>query len=668
MKIAPGDIVELFEQKRMMTGLCLETKNHKLTVLTEIGKTMLLPQSRILHRSRIPIDAALSKEEIITKLKELSALRNQISEVYDLENIWKKIDLKQQTLIPAQLTHLFPNSAIEQADREAGFLRAVFFDKRYFKIVDGFVYVFSEAEAQENIAQIKAQQKELDIADKLVRWLEKKIQYPEIHDPFPEGYDRLIEVLKADVVNASVEPADKNLISSVMRRIPTEMRMPPFDILVLLGEFEPDENLDLIKFRYPKEFSKESYDEIQYLLTNPFTISRERTNFEDLPCITIDNQDTLDCDDALSFEILPENRFEIGIHISDVCHWIHPGSFLDEEARERGQTLYLPTKTWHMFPPIFAETIAGLKTETPQPAISIFAVIAENGAIESSRFYRSTIRVCKRLTHDDVDNEIEKEPYVSLLKIVNNLQRNRLDNGAVIMPRPEITIDAKNPDKLVIHRRNRQTASQLIVSELMILANSLIAGYAAQSDIAFPYRHQKKAEEAFPKSGAEFDPYISYCQKKVIPRADYSLKAKPHATLGLQYYTNMTSPIRRYFDVLAQRQFLSLLGFDDPYPRHELADLLKDLEISIARATTISMHQHRYWLLKYLAAFTGKTVNATVLDRITNGYQIWLEELCFDTFLPLSFSHKLLPGQAISVVIERVVPRDNYLKLRLRET
>ena len=668
MKVTPGNIVELFEQKRMMTGLCLEVKSNRLTVLTETGKTMLLPQSRIIHQSTASINMTLEREEIVAKLKEISSLRNKIAKEFDLEHLWKTIDCQQNTLIPAQLTPHFPDLPFDQADNEAGFLRAVSLDKRYFRITDGFVHVYSPTEVQEIITQIEAQKKELKIIQNLIFWLQKKIQEPKNYkESPPDGYTRLINALIADSVRASIESADKNLFSSVIKQLQTETRMSSFDLLVLLGEFEPNENLDFIKFNYPKDFSKESYDEIQYFLTNPFTIGPERSNLEDLHCITIDNQETLDYDDAISFEKLSENRFKIGVHISDVCHWIQPGSFLDEEARERGLTLYLPTKTWNMFPQIFAETIAGLKIGAPQPTVSIFAIIDENGILEGSSFYRSIIRVTKRMTHDDVDKEIDKEPYRTLLKIANILQKNRLENGAVIMPRPEITIDAKQPEKLVIHRRNRQTASQLIVSELMILANNLIAGYAAQSDIAFPYRHQEKAEEPFPKSNVEFDPYISYCQKKVIPRAEYSLRAKPHNTLGLPYYTNMTAPIRRYFDVLAQRQFLSLLGFDEPYPRHELEDLLKDLEVSTARATTISMHQHRYWLIKYLAAFTGKTVEAIVLDRIAKGYQIWLEDLCFEAFLPLSFSHKLYPGQAVSVVIERAVPRDNILKLRLKE-
>jgi exoribonuclease II len=667
MTIKPGDILEIFEQKRLMSALCLGLKNNRLTIVTETGKLMALSHSRVIHHTPTSIDPTSPRKELVARLRDISTLRDNIAENCNLEKIWGSIDCRGQMVFISKLAGNDPGTAIDPKDHEAGFLRAIHSDKRFFKSINGSIYVFSETEVQENLARIEAREKEHAIVTHLVKWLDKKIREPRMTESPPAGYDRLVTALKADVTQITAEPGDKNLLSSVMKQLRPGSQWTHFKLLVLLGEFGPDENLDFIKFRYPPEFSKEAWNEVHSIVKRSFIAGPERTNLEALPCMTIDNQKTLDYDDAISFVELPGHRYEVGIHITDICHWIQPGSFLDEEARERGQTLYLPPKTWHMFPQVFAETIASLRLGVSQPAISIFAVLAENGTVENTRFFRSVIRIAHRLTYDDVDSDIDSEPFKSLLNIVTVLQENRLKNGAVIMPRPEITIDAQNPGKLIIHRRNRQSASQLIVSELMILANNLVAKLAAQSGIAFPYRHQKKAEEPVPKSNFEFDPYISYCQRRVMPRADYSIKPRPHHTLGLDYYTNITSPIRRYFDVLAQRQFLSLLGFDEPYATEELAGLLNDLESSVSRATTISMHQHRYWLLKYLAGCQGDILEAMVLDRVSNGYQIWLKELCLDAFLPLSFAHKLYPEQLISVVIERVVPRENLLKLRLKE-
>jgi len=252
-----------------------------------------------------------------------------------------------------------------------------------------------------------------------------------------------------------------------------------------------------------------------------------------------------------------------------------------------------------------------------------------------------------------------------MLAFARQLRRRRIESGAIIMPRPEITVDASDPRRIVIRKRQRQADSQLIISEFMILANRLAAERVAREKLPFPYRTQSAPKDMVPRSDDEFNPYVSYCQRRIMPRAENSLDPRPHYSLGLDAYTNITSPLRRYFDVLAQRQLRAALGVDEPYSRDQLDTLLKELEPGISRAQYVSHHRTRYWLLKYLAAFKGKTVKAIVLDRFPNRYQIWLESLCMDADLPLAFGHTLVPEQRIDVIIEQVHPREDLLKLRL---
>lgn len=663
----PGDVVEIFEQRKLLTAICLGYKNNRLVLLTESSKMMTLSDSRIIHTSRERLNPAESRKELITRLRNISSDRDLAANSLDMENLWKHFDCKGQVISPAQLHSAIASSNhIHPTDYEAGFLRAVHNDKLYFKNSNKSVYINTEEEVAKNKARLEEELIEQQFIDGLVQWINKSLHSTQTPDVLPEGYDRLIETLKADATQKPIDQKDKNLLTSVMKQLTSNTKMSSFDLLVHLGEFDLDENLDIIRFQYPTAFMKEALFEVEKLQQQSLADFPKRQDLTHLECFTIDNHHTKDFDDALSFRRKNNHYYEIGIHIADVAYWVSSGSYLDQEALERGQTLYLPPKTWHMFPALFSESIASLTKEQNKPALSVLVTLNTDASIHSFEVIPSVINISKQFTYNDVDTNIESDPFADLLQIARLLLKKRMSSGAIIMPRPEINIDATNTEQIVIRRRNRQTHSQLIVAELMILTNSIISGLAAQSDLPFPYRCQEKPAETAPRSDDEFNPYIAWCQRKIMPRADYSLKPKPHFTLGLQSYTNITSPIRRYFDVLAQRQLKAILGIEKPYSHNELESLMTDLEASVARASAISHNQHNYWLLKYLEGFQGQTIDAMVMDRISNGYQVFLMQLCMDAFLPLSFGHKLYPEQVVKVILERVSPRDNSLKLRLK--
>jgi exoribonuclease II len=667
--INPGDVVEIFEQKRLMTAVCVGYKSNRLQLVTETSKLMTLSESRVIHTSRDRLNPAKPRKEVITNLRVISSDRHRVSQSFDLETLWNSMDFKGQSVSLQRLGSFFKtDESLNLSDVEAGFLRAVHNDKIYFKNIDQAVYVYTEQEATENMERLDEQNREQRIVSELVTWINDTFRLTQTHNSSPpEGYDRLIHSLKADATQKPLNQNDKNLMTSVIKQLATRTKMSSFDLLVRLKELDPDENLDFIRYQYPVNFMKETLKDVHALIEHPPALESDRHDLTNLECFTIDNYQTKDYDDALSFHQINNTQCEIGIHIADVSYWVSSGSNLDQEALERGLTLYLPPKTWYMFPEPFSENIASLKEKELKPAMSVLVTINTDGTVQSSRIVSAVINVSKQFTYNYVDTNIDSPPFSNLLAIAETLQKNRLKNGAVIMPRPEINIDASNSEQIVIHRRNRQSPSQLIVSELMILANSIVSEFAAGTDIPFPYRCQDKPDETIPRSDHVFNPYVSYCQRKVMPRAGYSLTPQPHFSLGLQNYTNFTSPIRRYFDVLAQRQLKAVLGLDKPYSFEEMEMLMTELDASAARAFVISNNQHRYWLFRYLEGFQGQTVDAMVLDRFSNGYQVFLMDLCLDAFLPLSFGHKLYSEQVIKVILERVSPRENVLKLRLKE-
>ena len=667
-----------------MTALCLGYKKNRLNLITETSKLLNLTPSRVIHHSRDRMDPGAPRKTIIDYLRKLSGIRDRVAAAIDLEQLWQSIDPKGSWIDVSGLPCPESDFAeeINRDDRIAGILRAIHSQRSFFRYSDNRLYINTSDEVVSIMKRLQEQEKENAIIDRLAKWLDGRIQKRPETNSKPDGYDRLVTALKMEVAQIPDSP-DRSFLNAITKQIRSDQALTNFDILVLLGEYSPDENLDIIRTRYPITFSDQALDELAILQQRNPDISSRRIDLTDLPCFTVDGPQTLDFDDAISCVNLPDHRTQIGIHIADISFWIPPGSFLDEEARERGQTLYLPQKTWHIFPERFAESIATLRSGSVKPAMSILVTFRDGDlnslrtpasgvlrtdvmqAIESVSIHPSVIRIEHQMTYDQVDLEISCEPYATLLRLATGLRESRLNGGAIIMPRPEISIDARNPDRIVIHRRNRQSDSQLIISELMILANRQVARIAASSGLPFPFRHQQNPDEPVPRSDDVFNPHIAYCQRRLMPRAEQSTIAGRHFTLGLDSYTNITSPIRRYFDVLAQRQFRAILGLDEPYTGQELSTLMDELELSVARATAIAYRQNRYWLLKYLTGLQGQAIKATVLDRFSSGYQIWLDNICIDAELPLSFGRKLFPEQEISVILERVSARDDILKLRL---
>lgn len=667
--VQPGDLVEFIEQKRVLTALCLSTRNHRSKLLTETSRLMTLSSPRFIHVTPRAIDISVDRKQQIEGLRSIASVRRSLENNVDLQDVWNKIPSRGTVESPGTLLEHagipFPESS--QSDRESAFLRKVISTRCYFKLVQQRVYVFTEDEVLQALQKQKERDQEKLAVKQLAEWIRLTVSKAmqsetQCKSVDPNLKSRLIDALIADAAGLTDQP-DKQWLKKIIKQTSLIPQKTSFQLLVELKHFSPDENLNLYKYGFPTHFSDEAEQELSCLPS--VSPDAHRRDLTDLDCFTIDGSNTTDMDDALSIEQLTNSELRIGVHITDVSSLIHTDSMLDYEARERGLTLYLPDRTWHMFPDRFAEDLASLRESTNRPCISTFIHVDNTNKVISKEVISSIIHIRKRMTYDDVDQQINEPRFTALLKLAQKLRDDRISNGAVIMPRPEVNIDATQPGKMVFRKRQRQSPSQLIVSELMILSNGIAAELAAESGLPFPFRTQPRPTDPIPQNNNAFNPHIAYTQRRMMPRAETAISVKPHFSLGLNAYTNITSPLRRYFDVLAQRQLKAVLGLDEPYSRENLYILMKELEISVSKASAVTTHSRRYWFLKYLRALKGKTLDAIVLDRFPNRYQIWLEKFCMDADLPLVFGRKLLPEQRVKVVVEQVLPRDDVLKLRL---
>ena len=438
-----------------------------------------------------------------------------------------------------------------------------------------------------------------------------------------------------------------------------------FDLLIKLGVWEENENLDIYRLGISKDFSdmtiKNSNEIIAtYKKTN--LDSSLRKDLTGLPVMTIDGQSTLDFDDAISIE-RDGQEYRIGIHISDVGDIIPKDSSLDMEARARASSIYMPDNKISMLPPELSEDICSLKKGEIRPAISVFAKLTPLAQVTDFGIIPSIIKVKRQLTYYDVNQNTEKDEEIKTLHtLALHFRKHRLAYGATQITLPEINVWFNEKNELSIKKVDRESPGRLLVSEMMILANWLMARFLSDNDTPAIFRSQPPPKERIIKDdkGSIFE---NWTQRKFLSRGVLGHKAGNHSGLGLNAYVTATSPIRKYFDLATQRQIRAILGLESPYSKHEMKNLIKVLGQPMLAVGRIQFQRHRYWILKYLERKIGQREEAIVLDKRRSNYMILLNEYMIECKIPVSTSGNLKPKDLIHVTIQHVSARNDVLSV-----
>ncbi|MBW1982425.1 MAG: RNB domain-containing ribonuclease, partial [Deltaproteobacteria bacterium] len=179
------------------------------------------------------------------------------------------------------------------------------------------------------------------------------------------------------------------------------------------------------------------------------------------------------------------------------------------------------------------------------------------------------------------------------------------------------------------------------------------------------YRSQDKPQEIVEPDASD-ELYRNYRQRRYLSRAQLGTKPAPHSGLGLAAYTSWSSPIRRYVDLIVQRQLKSMIrGMPPVYQESALQDIILKIALPQSRAQFVKRHWTRYWILKYLEKEKIKTLDALVLDQGRRTYHLLLPQFLLEASMPLSEGRDLNPGDHFRAEIVRVSAREEVLKLRM---
>ena len=358
----------------------------------------------------------------------------------------------------------------------------------------------------------------------------------------------------------------------------------------------------LIKIKYWSEFNN-PYPQRNKIYNDEdleFNESiKDRKDLTHLTCFAIDNSDSSDADDAISID-----GDRVWIHIADVASFVDINSDLDLFAQKRASNLYLPNQVLHMLPPKISE-VCSLGVHEISNAVSV-GFLMNDSEISDIEIHLSQIRVTK-MSYEEADKSLHENIWLSKLnEIAKEHKKYRDSSGALRLNLPKTDIKIKDHRVMVFPQI--ESESREMVSEMMVLAGRVIAQYSIKNNISMPYLSQAsgKFSDEIIENIYNLSLSKAFEAAKGFSRSKLSVKPSMHAGLGLEAYIRVTSPMRRYLDLIVQHQLinyisgLELLSEDDIKSRIKvnnasMSKINKAIRQSVEHFRCLYFKQNRSW-------------------------------------------------------------------------
>ena len=424
--------------------------------------------------------------------------------------------------------------------------------------------------------------------------------------------------------SSSAEPGEMVLVE--ITRWPTATRGPVGRVTEVLGTIdEPGVDTQIIirKFGLPDVHSPESVEEARRLgtLVKEKDI-RGRTDFRPVTTVTIDGEHARDFDDAITIERLKNGNYWLGVHIADVSHYVKEGSALDEEAYERGTSVYFTERAVHMFPAELATGLCSLNPHVDRLVQSCLMEVDRRGTVVRYEMHDGVINSDARMTYTAVNAIVaehdaaaraEYRELVPMFEMMHELfgilHQRRRRRGSIDFDLPEAEVILTEYGEIEAIIASERNVAHRLIEEFMLLANETVAAHLVEQDVPCLHRVHEAPDvkkvadfEAFITTlgyslGGGMTPQPKHFQKlidrmrgkpeerpiaalmlRTMQKAKYDAVSVGHFGLAAEHYTHFTSPIRRYPDLVVHRMLReSRQGRLTQARREELEDDLPEV-------------------------------------------------------------------------------------------
>lgn len=482
------------------------------------------------------------------------------------------------------------------------------------------------------------------------------------------------------------KPGDK--VSCTLIQWDDERGYPQAKIVQVLGKSGSNE-ANVLSILAEKQFQAAFPSEVEEFASNipdeiPEQEIERRRDMRNEVVLTIDPADAQDFDDGLSIEVLNNGNYYLGVHIADVTHYMPRNTVLDDEAFNRGTSVYLVDRVIPMLPERLSNNMCSLRPREDKLAYSCFMEIAPNGKLVDYSIEETVIHSNERFVYDEVQDILdgkESHPLETQLKILqalaNTLLEKRFQQGSIAFETPEpkfVLDDNGKPVDVIVKER---LFAHKLIEECMLMANKTVAkhvdslrkkgGRTAKNDHPFLYRVHDKPDleklhnirETAKPLGINFEVDGSISSKNInellkqvedtsiekiinglmlraMSKAEYSPKNIGHFGLGFSNYAHFTSPIRRYPDVIVHRLLKRYNAGSKEYTFTQLEHAGEHCSERERYAVEAERDSIKLKQVEYLSERLGETYRGTISGVTENGIYVLLDDIYCEGMIRVS--------------------------------